>query len=137
MERVTGIWLDLDQAYIYHLQKGKNDFMVVASEIEHYHLVGGSRSSTPYGSQEAVSESKFLERKKHQKRDYFERVAQHLTGSLEVVLIGPAETKFELDDYLNESQGKDYILHRPITLDSMTENQVRAAIRDYYKQDKR
>ena len=134
MERVTGIWLDLDRAYLYHLQKGKNDFEIIASEIEHYHLVGGSRSSTPYGPQEAVSEKKFLERKKHQKNDYYKRVAQHLTGSSQVVLMGPAETKFELHDYLNTIPEKDYTLHRPITLDSMTENQIKAAVRDFYKQ---
>lgn len=134
MERVTGIWLDLERAYVYHLQKAKNDFEIIASEIEHYHLVGGSGSSTPYGPQEAVSEKKFLGRKKQQKRDYFNRVSQYLMESMEVILMGPGETKFELNDYLNEFQSRPYTLHKPITQDSMTENQVKATIRDFYKQ---
>lgn len=136
MERVTGIWLDLERAYVYHLQKGQNDFEIIASEVEHYHLVGGSGSSTPYGPQEAVSEKKFLERKKQQKRDYFKRVAQHLRGSMEVVLMGPAETKLELSEYLDKTHGRPYNLHKPVTQDSMTENQVKATIRDFYRQKK-
>lgn len=133
MERVTGVWLDLNHALIYHLQKGKNDFVEIASEVEHYHLVGGSGSSTPYGPQEAVSERRFLERKKHQKRDYFKRIASHLSRSAEVILMGPAETKFQLNDLLNRTPERIYTLHRPMTRDSMTENQVKASIRDFYR----
>lgn len=137
MERVTGIWLDFDKAYVYHLQKGQNDFRVIDSGVEHYNLVGGSRSVTPYGPQEAVSERKFLERKKHQTKDYYKRVSDHLKHSLEVVVMGPAEAKIGLSQYLATQPNRPFKLHQTITLDSMTENQLKAAIRDFYKKRSR
>lgn len=133
MERVTGIWLDLDHAYIYHLQKGKNEFQIIDSGIEHFNPVGGARSSTPYGAQEAVSEKHFLERKKHQAKNYYDRITLHLKDSQEVVVIGPAEAKTELHNHLGALNNSQLKLHPPLTKDSMTENQLKATIRDYYK----
>lgn len=133
MERVTGIWLDFDKAYLYHLQKGKNDLKIITSDVEHYHLIGGSGSSTPYGPQEAVSEKRFLERKKHQTRNYYKRISDHLNDSMEVVVMGPAEAKIGLMQYLSAQNNRPFTLHKAITLDSMTENQLKAAIRDFYR----
>ncbi|OEK01014.1 hypothetical protein BFP97_05590 [Roseivirga sp. 4D4] len=134
MERVTGIWLDFDQAFIYHLQKGKNDFVIVDSEVEHFHLVGGSGSSTPYGPQEAVSEKKHLERRKHQTKNYYDRIQAHLKGSLEVMITGPAEAKVGLLNHLDKANDRTFNIHPIGRADKMTTNQIKAAIRDFYKQ---
>lgn len=133
MERVTGIWLDFDKAYIYHIQKRKNEFLIIDSEIEHYHLVGGSRSSTPYGPQDAVSERHFLERRKHQIKSYFNRIVPCLTESMQVVVMGPAEAKVCLYQHLDGLNNTKFKLHPVMTKDNMTENQVRATIRNFYK----
>ncbi|KYG82464.1 hypothetical protein [Roseivirga echinicomitans] len=133
MERVTGIWVDLDKAFVYHLQKGKNEFTVIESGIENFHSVGGHGNYTPAGPAQPVSEKRLLTRRKHLTKQYFEQISKHLEKSLEVVVMGPAEVKIQLSDYLAALTTKPYVLHRAVTQDSMTENQVKATIRDYYK----
>jgi len=133
MERVTGIWLDLDKAYVYHIQKKKNEFLTIDSGVEHMNPKGGSGSSTPYGPQDAISEKHFLERRKHQLKEYFGNIAEQLGESMEVVVMGPAEAKVGLYQHLDGLSNAKFKLHPVMTKDSMTENQVKAEIRDFYK----
>ncbi|WP_420386754.1 hypothetical protein [Roseivirga sp.] len=133
MERVTGIWLDFDKAYIYHLQNGENEFLKVDSGVEHHNPKGGSGNSVPYGPQEAISEKHYLERRKHQTKDYYADIHTRLGDSSEVVIMGPAEAKLGLHRYLESINHAKFKLHAALTMDSMTENQVKAAIRDFYQ----
>ncbi len=133
MSRKSGIWIDLQRALIYHLlPSGDTDWLEVQSNVDDSRPVGGSGSSTPFGSQDAVSEQKFLERRKHQLQGFFQRVSEHLSGSNELVIFGPAETKDKLSQFLNGVANRSYHLHPTQALDSITENQIKAAIRDFY-----
>ena len=57
MNRKTGIWIDKRKAYIIHLVNHKSEVVVLDSEIETYHVKGGSRSKTVYGPVITVKES--------------------------------------------------------------------------------
>ena len=59
-----GIWLDKKKAHIISLE-AKNVFMeTVVSEVEDYHIQGGSGTKLKGGPQDVVQDSRYLEREK-------------------------------------------------------------------------
>lgn len=128
----TGIWIDSDKAFIVDLKEGSETTKRIDSNVEHFNLHGGARSSTPYGPQDVASESKLLERKKHQLNDYFNKIISELEATSAIAIFGPAETKMGLMKKL-----KGHPRHREKvvgyqTADSMTDNQMRALIRAFF-----
>jgi hypothetical protein len=64
MKKYSGIWLDQEKAFVISKINGEEDFCRVNSDVEgRVRVSGGSRSKTPYGPQEAVSEKTREERK--------------------------------------------------------------------------
>ena len=128
-----GIWLDSNQAHIIGV--GTSESMdTINSEVEHFNLKGGARASTPYGAQmTGGSESKLLERKKHQLKTYFENISARLTGATEIAIFGPADTKFGLKKALEDYPGMKATTVTVETADSMTQNQVRALVRNHFE----
>ncbi len=132
---LTGIWIDLRKAIVVQVKNSEARIMnVIESNMTVGNVKGGSRSSTPYGPQDAVSESKMLEKKKHVLTAFYEEIESKLPTSDHIHIVGPAGTKNELKDYLQQSHD---LRDLPITsevADSMTDNQVKALFRDFYKQ---
>ncbi len=127
-----GVWIDLREAII---TKGKTleeqSLAKINSNIDVGHVKGGSGSSTPYGPQDAVSESKFLEKKNHELKDYFDRVAEKVVGAKMLLICGPAETKNKLfEDFGNRHEFKNTAIFQKTT-DSMTDNQFKALVREF------
>jgi len=129
-----GIWLDKEKAYIVILlEKGAERMIELPSELEFYHPKGGSRSKTRWGPQDVVQDSKYLEREKHQLKKYFRSIIEKIKDADALVIYGPAETydRFhrELAEHHPALASKVKEVKRA---DSMTENQVRAMIRNYF-----
>ncbi|NAS11931.1 hypothetical protein [Poritiphilus flavus] len=128
-----GIWLDKEKAHVIVINEKKEDFITVPSEMEFYNPKGGSRSKTRWGPQEVIAERTYLEREKQQMKKYFEKLVALLQDAEAIVLFGPADTCEKLGRFLKE----DYPQLAPklkgvFKQDSMTDNQVRAWVRDYY-----
>ena len=128
-----GIWLDKEKAFILRLEGGSERLIEVQSELEFYHPKGGSRSKTRWGPQDVVQDSKYLEREKHQLKRYFDSIITKVKDADALVIYGPAETFEKLMKVLNE--------HHPALAenvkevkraDSMTQNQIKAMIRNYF-----
>ena len=130
--RQTGIWLDWNDAYIFHLNDGLISKKRIKSNIEHYNVKGGSRSKTPYGPMQNTSESKALARKKQQSSDYFKRLLMETSKSQELLIMGPAEAKIAFRDYYKIINGSKAELLGVLTMDSITENQMQAHVRNFY-----
>lgn len=128
MSKNIGIWLDLENAKII---EGES-INVVASDLDHFNLKGGSRANTPYGAQDATSESKHLERKKHQLKDYFQNIISELSDFERIVLFGPAETKTDFSKFLEEKKEIAEKVAGVETADSMTDNQLKEWVRNYF-----
>ncbi|MEQ9402078.1 MAG: hypothetical protein RIM99_00720 [Cyclobacteriaceae bacterium] len=128
-----GVWIDLRVAIIVLVKKQQADIVTkIESEISMGNIRGGSRSSTPYGPQDAVSESKLLEKKKHELRHYYAQVEKALKDPRTVLIAGPSGVKHELRVHLGKAHRfKDVLLETQIA-DSMTDNQVRALFRDHF-----
>ena len=134
MEKV-GIWLDKKQAKILKLSNGKEEFLTLKSEVEFFHPIGGGRAPFKWGgTQDTVRESLYMEREKQQLKSYFKNLVD-IIGDVEAIAIfGPAITreKFgkELIDKYPALSSKIKVISRK---DSMTDNQIKALIKDFYK----
>ncbi len=124
-----GIWLDKEKAYIICLENGKESIDMVISEVENYHISGGSGAKFKGGPQDVVQDSRYLEREKHQLKAYFSDIVGQIEKADAIVIFGPAETK---DKLAKELQNNYKALSAKVkdvkTSDSMTENQLKALV---------
>ncbi len=131
--RQTGIWLDFNHANIIELVDGKVTTNTIPSNIESYHLKGGSRSKTPWGPMDKTSESKHLERRKHQETAYYKEICEAVENSTELFVMGPAQAKVGLQKYIESYKNLEKILLDVQTADSITENQKVAKVKAFFK----
>ena len=129
----TGIWLDKDKALIVTIENNKETFTTIASNIEHFHAHGGSGTRLKGGPQDVVQDSKYLEREKHQLKQYFKDIAIEIKDADALVIFGPAGTNEKLNKELNQNYNSLSTKVKAVTkADSMTENQVKAWVRDFF-----
>lgn len=130
----TGIWLDKKKALIVDLDNGNETLLTVKSNVEDFHISGGSGTRLKGGPQDVVQDSKYLEREKHQLSNYFKELASKIDNSEELVLFGPAGTN---EKFYKELQKKYKDIGKKVKdvvkADSMTSNQIVALVKKYYK----
>jgi hypothetical protein len=133
MKRI-GIWLDKKMAYIITLEaKGGEHTEVVLSKIEDFRPQGGSGTRFKGGPQDVVQDSKYLEREKHQLKNYFKEIMRFLKDANRILIFGPAETGEKLKKEMLLSYPTLYAkLGDLIKKDSMTKRQMKAFVRDYF-----
>jgi len=133
MKRI-GIWMDKEKAHIVQLTEEGEKMKTIFSELEFFNPSGGSRTRTAkWGPQDVVQDSKYLEREKHQLREYFSKLANAISDADAIALFGPADTNEKFRKELAHNY-KDLAkkLETVVKVDSMTENQIKALVRDYY-----
>ncbi|GAA0731394.1 hypothetical protein [Aquimarina litoralis] len=128
-----GIWMDKEKAFIINPNKNEKEMITIPSQIETYRIHGGSGTRVKGGPQDVVQDSKYLEREKHQFKAYFKEIASHVKDVDKLVVFGPAEAgekfKKELGYYYKDLHDK---LEGVFKTDSMTANQTKALVRDYF-----
>lgn len=128
-----GVWLDKEKAHIVTIKNGKEDVVIIESGVESYHISGGSGSRLKGGPQDVVQDSRYLEREKNQLRVYFKDIVSKIEHADVIIIFGPAEAsekfKKELEERYKNINKKVKSL---IKADSMTDNQVKALVRDYF-----
>jgi hypothetical protein len=133
MKKVTGIWIDKRTAKMLTLSADTENFQTINSSIEEYHPKGGSGTRLKGGPQDVVQDSKYTEREKQQEKRYFKSITDVIEDSDSIVIFGPAEMGKKLYSEISESNP---ILYEKISevapADSMTDNQVKAWIRNYF-----
>ena len=135
LNKNIGIWLDSDKAYIFSFYQDKEELEIIYSQVEHFKVQGGYGSGTAYKPQEAVSESKYLERKKAQLKDFYRRIMIRLNDAGAIAIFGPAEAKMGLKKALKaRKEFKDKIVAFKAA-GNMTDNQKRALVRDFFNKE--
>lgn len=133
----TGIWIDKREAKIITLENGNEHLNSITSDLESFNIGGGSGTSLKGGPQDVVQDSKYLEREKHQFSGFFKEISKFITEADSVVIFGPAEAGIKLNKELTEKYPD---LHSKVksveTTDSMTENQLKAWVRNYFSSKK-
>ncbi len=128
-----GIWLDKEKAHLVTLSKDTEQFETIYSEVENYHVHGGSGTRLKGGPQDVVQDSRYLEREKHQLKTYFKELAQRIKEADGIALFGPAETQRKFKKELQENYKTiDNKVKTVEVVDSMTDNQVKALVRDFF-----
>ncbi|MEP3836750.1 MAG: hypothetical protein ABJM36_03845 [Algibacter sp.] len=129
----TGIWLDKEKAYIVTIDNTMETFETIPSNVEHYNIHGGSGTPSKGGPQDVVQDSRYLERENHQIKKYFNNIIDKITDSSAIVIFGPAQTNKRFAKTIHENYGA---LAKKIEAvkkaDSMTDNQVKAWVKDFF-----
>jgi len=130
----TGVWLDKEKAIIVTLYNGDVSVNTLLSNMEHFHVRGGSGTRLKGGPQDVVQDSKYLEREKLQLKKYFKSLASEIEDAGAIVLFGPAEIKDKFNKELNTSY-KDLSakVKDVVKADSMTKRQVQAWVKAFFK----
>ncbi len=127
--------MDRQKAHIVTLTDDGEKLDTLFSDVEFFNL----KSSAPArvrsgGPQDVVHERKYLERENHQLKEYFEKLAHSIKGADALAIFGPADAgekfKKELEEKHTALAKKLKTLRKA---DSMTDNQVKALVRDFYK----
>ena len=133
-----GIWLDKEKAHIVSIENGNETMNTLMSGVENYRIHGGSGTRFKGGPQDVVQDSKFLEREKHQLKVYFKELASEIKNADACVIFGPAETKDKLNKELQEKYRDLSLKVQGVNVvDSMTHNQIKAWVRDFFKPGKK
>jgi chaperonin cofactor prefoldin len=133
-----GIWLDKEKAHLVTLQNEDVRFKTIFSEIEFFHPKGGARSKTRWGPQDVVQDSKYLEREKHQLKLYFKELAKTMEDAEAIAIFGPAATNDKFYKELKENYKTLALKVKTVEkADSMTENQVKAMVRNFFNKKSR
>ena len=133
-----GIWLDKEKAHLVTLKNEDVRFRTIYSEIEFFHPKGGARSKTRWGPQDVVQDSKYLEREKHQLKLYFKELAKTIEDAEAIAIFGPADTNDKFYKELKENYKTLVLKVKTVEkADSMTENQVKAMVRNFFNKKSR
>ncbi len=131
----VGIWIDKKNAHLITLLGEKETFETIVSDVDDFRIGGGSGTRVKGGPQDVVQDSKYLEREKHQLKAYFTKVINKVKDADVITIFGPAEAGLKLQKEIQENHKTIATKLRALEkTDSMTENQTRALVRDYFKE---
>jgi hypothetical protein len=129
-----GIWMDKKEAFVVTVTDGETKMRTIASDVEFFNPKGGSRSKTPWGPQQVVHDDRYTARETQQLNRYYDSLTEMLGDAEAIVLFGPAGTNAEFKKRLDAVHpGVGARVKDVLTADSMTANQVKALIREYFQ----
>ena len=132
IRKPVGLWLDFRQAYIVMINDNHAETSEILSQIDEGHPVGGSRSSTPYGPQDAISEPGHLHRRTQQEKRYYQDIIEHIKGRDGIYIMGPGQAKLGLESEIRGDQKQVSYLLDVETCGRLTPNQIKSKVMDYF-----
>lgn len=133
MEKFVGIWMDRDHAYVMNFQDGKVKTEKVDGKLHRNRLMGGARTGSQFTRLSSPTERTSMERRKKAEKYYFGQLKDRIKEASGVYIFGPAKMKILFyKAMMNDASVKDRILGVD-RADSMTEAQMRAKARSFFK----
>ncbi|MDP4284047.1 MAG: hypothetical protein Q8891_06460 [Bacteroidota bacterium] len=134
MKKQTGIWIDTKKAVIVFLDKSDHMLKTIESNIESRERIPGeTKLLTRFGNQFLNFEKKKENHRANEIREYLKKVTNELNDTDELVLIGPASMKKELEKIILKDTTKSLVIKGVEPAESMTENQIVAWVKTYYQ----
>lgn len=134
MKRQTGIWLDREKAIVITLNDHGYSLKIIESEIEtRERYYGEKKKFGRFGDQFLNDETKKKRRLEDQTNKYLKRIFNDVKNVNEIVLFGPASIKRKLAELLKSDRTTAEKLKAVKTADVMTQNQMVAWVKKFYK----
>jgi hypothetical protein len=134
MKTIVGLWIDHRKAVIVVVSEKGEETKVIESNVEkHSGRIASVRSTTPYESQKVPADDIREREFTSHLHAYYDEVIAAIRDAESILIFGPGEAKGELKKRL----AKDNLSGRIVgveTADKMTDRQIAAQVREYYKQ---
>jgi hypothetical protein len=129
-----GLWIDHEKAVFATISNGREDIATLESKVgRHVRLSGGSRSRTPYGPQDIVSERRREEKHKRLLHQYYQKVMDRIREADKILIFGPGEAKAELQKEIAKSKDLSPKIVAVEPGDKMTDRQIMAKVRKFFQ----
>lgn len=133
----AGIWMDSKKAHIIKLVENGETLETITSDIEFFNRTGTDGPRVKWGgTQDITHEKSYLEKEKKQFKAYFKSIAEAVSNVDSLALFGPAainqKFKKELSEHYKFLAEKLIVVEKA---DSMTINQTKALVRDFFGQN--
>lgn len=133
MTRNVGLWIDRRKAIIVTIDDNREELKVLDSGIDpRVRVAGGSRSRTPYGPQEAVSERTRDERFRAALRAYCRKVISVVGKADGVLILGPGQAKVVFKKTMDEERIPEQCVVVVETAQKMTPRRIVARVRNHF-----
>ena len=133
MEKQIGLWIDHKKAVIVILEGKKEELQKIESNMEkHVRYKGRARGKTAYSPQFLSEETQEDRRYREHLNKYYQQVISAIGEADSLLVFGAGEAKREFEKHL--TQKKNYVRNIHVeTADKMTERQIAAKVRNYFK----
>ncbi len=136
MKNVAGLWIDHRKASIVFITDDKEESRVIESHVEkHGGRSEGVQSTASYESQLVHADDSREKSFTGHLANYYDEVISSIRDTESIFIFGPGEAKGELKKRI-ENAGLSTRVVRIETIDKMTENQIAAKVREYFKEAK-
>ncbi len=134
MSQKVGLWIDHVSAFIVYLKSDMEaEIKKVDSDVEpSIKSTGGGRSRTPY-SKDGVTAEKSNQRRRHQIKEFFDKVIENISDAEYIYLFGPGQAKKEISLELKNIPALATKVLAVEPADKMTEPQIIAKVKNFYK----
>ncbi|WP_372792891.1 hypothetical protein [Lutibacter sp.] len=137
MKKNIGIWIDTKQAVIIKLLNDTHSVKVIESNIETRERIDGeSKKYGRFGGQFMTYEKNKLNRKIEQTNQYVKNLLKEVENCDSVVLFGPSKMKTIFEKELKSNMQLANKLIGVSNSKLLTENQMVAWVKDFYKEIK-
>jgi hypothetical protein len=135
MPKHVGLFLDHEEALIVCLNSGKESRFKVKSEKESQtRSTGHSRvPKSPYMSGGMVAQNAIQHKIQNQLKKYYEAISEKIEDADQILILGPGTAKTELKQHLEKMTRLRPRIKQVRSLDYMTDNQIAAQIRKYFR----
>ncbi len=134
LERKSGVWIDKHKAIFLSFIGNEFKIKTIESGIETRERVEGEKNrSGRFGHQSLDTEKSKENRLNEQSKVFLKKVMDELAQSDEFVIFGPSTMKLSLAKAIKEKPLLNSHLLGLEDADDMTENQMSAWVKDYFK----
>lgn len=132
----VGLWIDHREAVIVLVSPERQVTKVIQSNVDKQPgRLAGVRSTTPFESQQARADDRQQSSFTGHLNSYYEEVIACIHGAESILIFGPGEAKGELKKRIERSKQSQRVVSVE-TSDKMTDRQIAAKVREYFKDKK-
>lgn len=130
MTTFIGIWIDHEKAFLIRSNKlAEMSIERFGSAVEPHHK-GGVQGDEHFTLADQKSHD---ERRHNQMREFSESLLPHFSDAEEILVFGPGVAKNEFKNVLEKNKALADKLKGTETADSMSENEMKAFVKDFFK----